>query len=677
MTWIERKRTIGGSNSRMLGPFSQLMIILFIGLLLIPVAPQVAGVDEDNDGVEDDLEATLAERFAPILVFEGEETFYPVSIDYHLNNSNLNQSRAGDDLVDADPTVEEIGNYTDPDDKYYLDNRLGNTSNDGIELDYQEQLKSLNYTVYVRVTEDNYESLDYIVIQYWFFYAYNKGPLNTHEGDWEMIQIILDPGQKPREAMYSQHTEGERASWSLVMKDDDHPKVYVARGSHANYFRAYQGKLSMANDDVGEDGKTLEPSDYDMIMLGEKGKGNHTADQDWLDYAGRWGEYGTDQDELRGKRGSYGPVYREEGSMWDTPVTWGKDMRSVNENIFRLNWFFTNFFTIFLISALVGLVVKVLRIKHRHKDTGFGKRIFSILYIDGLNLKSIGNLLTIIGICLAVYSLFHPWYSVSVDIDSGDFQTNGLVEVISVDGTEGVQVNTLESGSGMIQVFSFPLPFSVIIGLGLFFLILSTIGVRKSAYLGSRYFWAGIKLALPIVIILIFVSQSAALIGMAPVELDAETEDLVDTVSESPWDGDETAQVGEYGTARVVWGLEEGGWYLLYAAVFLFAGGSLEIFAKKDLFPIRPGKPKPGDSVDDIRRKIELLEREMSNKKDDRDTLALDKKLEEDWKKENPSRKDQKQEKKELEKKELEEKKNVEDKKELEAKMLEEMKKHG
>ena len=631
-------------------------IILLVMLMASVMIPMAMAEDSDTDGIEDDVEQTLAEKFAPILQFEKEETVYPVHIEYHLNNSNLNQSRPGEDLTDPNPTVASIRLVTDPDAKFYLDNRLGNVSDDRIEKDYAQHEKELGYTVYSRVCTRNYESKLYYVLQYWMFYAFNRGPLNTHEGDWEMVQIVLNADQEPMEAMYSQHTAGERTDWSLLEKDGDHPKVFIARGSHANYFKPYQGKLSLANDVVADNGKTLEPDDYSLVLLGEKGEGNHSAEQDWLEYAGRWGEYGSEEDELRGKRGPYGPVFREEGTMWDEPMEWGRDLSNVNENVFRINWFFYNFVTIFIFLAVIVFAVKILRIIRSHNKTGLGKRIFSILYIDGPNLKTIGNLLTIAGIVFAVMSLFHPWYSISVDIDAGDFKTGGMVEVVTINGEDGVLVNTLESNSGMIQVFAFPLPFSFIIGLGIFFLILGTVGVQKSKTLGRKYWIAGIKLALPILLILIFVAQSPNLIGMVPMELDEESEDLVDTVSSTPWEGEETSDVGEYGTAHMKWGIEQGGWYLLYAGALLFVAGILEILANKDFYA---PDPKSQKTIQDIRQKIEGLEKELDLKKD-----GHDQKMDEHYQKKDEH--DQKKDGHDQKKDGHDQKKNEHDQKEME-----------
>jgi len=80
------------------------------------------------------------------------------------------------------------------------------------------------------------------VLQYWFFYVYNNwrdyGGLNNHEGDWEMVQVILDKKtKKPTYVTYSHHVLNDHTTveWKNVSKIGTHPEVFVARGSHASY----------------------------------------------------------------------------------------------------------------------------------------------------------------------------------------------------------------------------------------------------------------------------------------------------------------------------------------------------------------------------------------------------------------------------------------------------------
>jgi hypothetical protein len=83
-------------------------------------------------------------------------------------------------------------------------------------------------------------------LAYWFFYFYNDynliGPFikaGLHEGDWEMIQLRLDPaGAVPDLAVYAQHTHAGQRPWNQVERVGEQPVVYPARGSHASYFSA-------------------------------------------------------------------------------------------------------------------------------------------------------------------------------------------------------------------------------------------------------------------------------------------------------------------------------------------------------------------------------------------------------------------------------------------------------
>jgi hypothetical protein len=81
------------------------------------------------------------------------------------------------------------------------------------------------------------------VIQYWAFYYFNDWE-NKHPADWECVQLFFEGDcETPVAAAYSNHLGSLWRPWSKVGKllsDDgtptDHPLVYVALGSHAQYF---------------------------------------------------------------------------------------------------------------------------------------------------------------------------------------------------------------------------------------------------------------------------------------------------------------------------------------------------------------------------------------------------------------------------------------------------------
>ena len=118
----------------------------------------------------------LAQQYAPILYFEKEETCYPVEVDYFIDNSVLLDSENNNI---GTVTGDDLAGYTT--EGYYLDNQKGTVTDDGVINDYQNMESALGYTVYVHVDTSGAST----IIQYWFFYAFNKGTLNVHEGDWK------------------------------------------------------------------------------------------------------------------------------------------------------------------------------------------------------------------------------------------------------------------------------------------------------------------------------------------------------------------------------------------------------------------------------------------------------------------------------------------------------------
>ena len=591
-------------------------LIFLLSLFCVPSSAQ------SND-------ANLASQYAPVFYFEAGETCYPVDVSYHLDNSYLYQYNLEGSGIPANEVNFSLYSGTSGDGYTYLDNQRGTINDTGIISDYQQS--GLDYTIYARVVDAEGKT----VIQYWIFYAFNKGEFNQHEGDWEMVQIVFTAGN-PKNVMCSQHYGGQIAEWDQVEKDGDHVKVYVARGSHANYLRSYSGKLT--SDFVSDNGLKLEPFDYSIVML---------ESQNWLEFNGRWGELNSALDTQVGRAGPFGPKYRPEGEgeMWNTPVSWGNTLTPANEQIFLLEWFLYNFVMIFILLTLLSIGLLSFFIYRRHRKYGLGPRIVSMLYIDGLNLKSIGNIICIIGIIITIFALFQPWYGVTYQI-SGDavfesFSTEGIVDLIKIDGIMGLQM-ILPPFLGSLPVTSFNLPFSLFIAIGLIFLIIATIGIHKSGKLGRKYIYRGIKIFLPILIILIALMGMGMLIsGMIPETSSSSVGNsitgLLNEISSKPMGGEGTIFISEGGVSGVIsihWGLGDGGTYLLVGGIIVIAAGIIEIFARTTFFepktpiekPKKQKKKKKDEktSNDDFRKteenkgmKIDVTKEENDNDEDE------------------------------------------------------------
>lgn len=152
-------------------------------------------------------------------------------------------------------------------------------------------------TVYGRVAREG----DDTWVQYWFFYYYNLAVSSSHECDWEMVQYrIVDDAIDL--AAYSQHSVGETSR--EVEFSFGRPIVYVAAGSHANYFKpgVHQTvSFDRANGRGRETGLRLE-------ILPAHG---------WPEYPGRWGDT-----IARSDLASSSPFGPGRHKQWRLPSTW-------------------------------------------------------------------------------------------------------------------------------------------------------------------------------------------------------------------------------------------------------------------------------------------------------------------------------------------------------------------
>ena len=527
----------------------------------------------------------IAQQYAPVFYFEQGETCFPVDVSYHIDNSNLYMVDGGGEIVFNEANLSE---YTTDD--FYLDNQKGSIDDKGIINDYKSS-KAGSYTVYAHVVGTGGST----VIQYWMFYAFNPGTMNQHEGDWEMVQVVLS-GNTPTQVMYSQHYNGQKAKWAQVEKNGNHVKVYVSSGSHANYLRSYSGVIGIANDIVGDNGKRLTSSDYELVMM---------ESQPWLDFAGRWGWVGATEEDaevssLLGQAGPPGPMFREDGAMWDDPIGWGNSLMQADDNIFLLELILYNFITIFIILTIVTLCILLFRIYRRHKKTGLGPRVISMLYIDGLNAKSLGNILCIVGIIIAIFSLVTPWYVISTDIGVSGYETHGMADMMTVDGINGIQIQ-IPGLTGPMPMGSIKIPFSLLIAISLVFLVIASIGIAHSKKLGKKYLARGARLMVPVLLIIIVIMS----LGMIPFESMVDTggaavniSEIINAISSSPSGGQQIVTIPEVNEQiKLQWGFGLGGILLLISAVILVISGGLELFANTEFFTSKtveePRKEKP------------------------------------------------------------------------------------
>ncbi|MFF0267616.1 hypothetical protein [Kribbella sp. NPDC004536] len=290
----------------------------------------------------DDIAAqTLADRYSPVVRLQkagpnctSGEQFQPTDVQAVLGDQQvaLRGPWRPPDLVKTQPEgTDLVHGYPG----HFLD-FPGDPLRPG--CDYAEWSARINSnhpaTTYAHVVEDP-AFPDQLSLEYWFFYVFNDYN-NTHEGDWESVQLVFD-APTPAAALttspvaigYSQHGGAERARWGdakLEIVDGTHPVVYPAAGSHANKYgqRLYLGRGSegLGCDDTTRPATELRP----QVAYVPMARADYLKQFPWLGFEGRWGE----------RQASFfdGPTGPNMKASWTRPVqdaetTWRDDSTTV------------------------------------------------------------------------------------------------------------------------------------------------------------------------------------------------------------------------------------------------------------------------------------------------------------------------------------------------------------
>jgi hypothetical protein len=245
----------------------------------------------------------LLARYQPVTVLDATERFGPTEVEDFLADASL--QRLGEDGVFHAVDMPPAGLPVDGD-GWRLDHR-GCTPATGLAaVGCYAAAAAGPSTVYGRFDVRS----GTIVLQYWLFYDDNFWSLRyppdglawqAHEGDWEVVTVILDEEQNPVEAAYSQHCTGERRTWAGVPKQGEtHPVVFVATGSHANLFAPGLHPISLScyppqiQAILRQNG--IVPRDFALIPGAVLGPGTTVVERirdnapRWLRFPGTWGE---------------------------------------------------------------------------------------------------------------------------------------------------------------------------------------------------------------------------------------------------------------------------------------------------------------------------------------------------------------------------------------------------
>lgn len=161
-------------------------------------------------------------------------------------------------------------------------------------------------------------------LQYWFFYPDNpqdRGILRSgrHEGDWEMLQVGLDAGQRPQVVTFAQHSWRQGCGWSQVSRDGPAPVAYVAHASHATYPRRgeHDRPWPDPDDEARGDGRRVRPP---VQMISDARPG-------WVAKRTPWGASRAAWWSPAEQSSPVGPRFQDDG-RWRAPAAWHAGARA-------------------------------------------------------------------------------------------------------------------------------------------------------------------------------------------------------------------------------------------------------------------------------------------------------------------------------------------------------------
>jgi hypothetical protein len=333
--------------------------------------------------------------------------------------------------------------------------------------------------------------------------------------------------------------------------------------------------MGIESDIVSNDGKTITPTDLNLIMLGEQG--SHPPEQSWLDFAGRWGYWGTDEDAAVGRAGPLGPIFNQDGIRWATPQSYLDTTMNVNGTYFILAWLIYNFLLLFVIYVAVRAAWKIVSIVRLHRKGG----LLVMKFLKGRG--GIGLGLGIVALLIMVTALFFPWYTITASSQAGPLANQGDVTLMNIDGINGIQVNLFfgpggDATSGYSSLFSLQIPFAILIAVGLILLALDVIGVKNPKSLGLKFMLGAITSLIPIILIFIFINQLPIFLPWASQLAPGRTippqlETTVRAIAGNPVTGTTSQQFPTVGTTTVNWGFGVGAYMFIAAAVIRIIAG--------------------------------------------------------------------------------------------------------
>ena len=275
-----------------------------------------------------DTQRELADRFQPAMALAGAD-IWPVSVFYCFESGAdlMRYSRsdtehlAGEIIVaNADLRSTDLSQLPSRDFIYGIDCPGDNTSGDYQEATWIDRWRAIQG---VDLKTAPYPPLHYVhlawfdrarqllMIQYWFWYPYNKFAVN-HEGDWEHVNVIVDISDEPTLVDVHYYFHARAMRWYKRITrigdggDGDHPIVFGGGcGEYGDFGGCYSGgsypwpgEYLFAAEIIDDDTRTpirfLHPDDIGIVIMPEVpavATENSDHEVSWLPleiYFGQW-----------------------------------------------------------------------------------------------------------------------------------------------------------------------------------------------------------------------------------------------------------------------------------------------------------------------------------------------------------------------------------------------------
>ena len=351
--------------------------------------------------------------------------------------------------------------------------------------------------------------------------------------------------------------------------------VYVALGSHANYYRYYEGKLE--GDHCDDNGIVLEPADYVLIEIQEDIPGGQ-PDTSWVWFGGKWGTVPDLLANVRGEAGPPGPMYREEGAMWDGAAFFeGARAFDISMLWAKLLLYYSTW--IILGIVLISVFFTFLRGYKKRKKGELRSPYLELLTIKGKDRRSIANTIALAGLIIAVIGMTYPVFTMEAWVVGGQYATGDYVTLFSLGGTDILVLNTLDPNGELLSLGTVAVNFALLLGSMVLLFVLSNFASTPKK-IARRYMGFGVT----IIIISAFFLWAVLIMGdivsyLAPSEEGGLVE-LVSYASQNPLGGAATIQNPTFGQVEVRWGMDWGALRLPAGMALVVAGLLMRSVAK-------------------------------------------------------------------------------------------------